>query len=68
MDNQKLLLAPPKIRLWRYLPILIILGFAAYLLAPQITILENPSSSGIGCGLGLAWKKLRFRKTFIECW
>ncbi len=41
MDNQKKLLAPPKIRPWRYLPILIILGLAAYLLLPQITTLEN---------------------------
>jgi len=68
MDNQKLLLPPPKIRLWRYLPILIILGLAAYLLAPQITTLENSSSSGTGCGRGLAWKKLRFRKPFVEWW
>jgi hypothetical protein len=57
MDNQKILLAPPKIRLWRYLPILIILGLAAYLLALQITTLKNSSSSGTGCGPGLAWKK-----------
>jgi hypothetical protein len=31
----------PKIRLWRYLPILIIFGLAVYLLVPQITTLEN---------------------------
>lgn len=31
----------PKIRLWRYLPILIILGLAVHLLVPQITTLEN---------------------------
>jgi uncharacterized protein (TIRG00374 family) len=34
-------LKPPKIRLWRYLPILIILGLAVHLLLPQITSLEN---------------------------
>ena len=31
----------PKIRLWRYLPILIILGLAVHLLLPQITTLES---------------------------
>ena len=31
----------PKIRLWRYLPILLILGLAVHLLVPQITTLEN---------------------------
>jgi uncharacterized membrane protein YbhN (UPF0104 family) len=31
----------PKIRLWRYLPILIILGLAVHLLVPQITTLES---------------------------
>ncbi|MFN8381736.1 MAG: YbhN family protein [Anaerolineales bacterium] len=31
----------PKIRLWHYLPILIMLGVAVYLLMPQITILQN---------------------------
>ena len=31
----------PKIRLWHYLPVLIILGLAVYLLVPQITTLEN---------------------------
>lgn len=31
----------PKIRLWRYLPILIILGLAVHLLVPQIATLEN---------------------------
>jgi uncharacterized protein (TIRG00374 family) len=34
-------LKSPKIRPWRYLPILIILGLAVYLLLPQITTLEN---------------------------
>ena len=41
MDNQKDLLAPPKIRPWRYLPILIMLGLAAYLLLPQIASLQR---------------------------
>ena len=31
----------PHIRLWRYIPILIILGLAVHLLVPQITSLEN---------------------------
>jgi uncharacterized protein (TIRG00374 family) len=31
----------PKIRLWRYLPILLILGLAVHLLVPQITTLEK---------------------------
>jgi glycosyltransferase 2 family protein len=31
----------PKIRLWRYLPILIIMGLAVHLLLPQITTLEK---------------------------
>lgn len=31
----------PKIRAWRYLPILIILGLAVHLLVPQITALAN---------------------------
>jgi uncharacterized protein (TIRG00374 family) len=31
----------PKIRLWRYLPILIILGLAVHLLLPQIATLES---------------------------
>jgi uncharacterized protein (TIRG00374 family) len=31
----------PKIRLWRYLPILIVLGLAVHLLVPQITTLES---------------------------
>ncbi len=31
----------PKVRLWRYLPLLIILGLAVHLLLPQITTLEN---------------------------
>ena len=41
MENQKIIPAHPKIRPWRYLPILIILGLAAYLLLPQITSLKN---------------------------
>lgn len=32
---------PPKIRLWRYLPMLIILGLGVHLLLPQITTLEH---------------------------
>jgi len=32
---------PLKIRVWRYLPVLIILGLAVHLLIPQITTLEN---------------------------
>ena len=31
----------PKIRLWRYLPLLVILGLAVHLLLPQITTLGN---------------------------
>jgi len=31
----------PRIRLWRYLPILLVLGLAVQLLVPQITTLEN---------------------------
>jgi glycosyltransferase 2 family protein len=34
-------LKSPKIRLWRYLPILIMLGLAAYLLLPQIATLQH---------------------------
>ena len=41
MDNQKILRTTPKIRPWRYIPILIVLGLAAYLLVPKITTLEN---------------------------
>jgi uncharacterized protein (TIRG00374 family) len=41
MANLELPLKSPKIRLWRYLPILIILGLAVYLLVPQITTLEH---------------------------
>lgn len=41
MDNQEQQITPPKIRLWRYLPILIVLGLAVHLLLPQITTLEN---------------------------
>lgn len=33
--------APPKIRLWRYLPILVTMGLAVHLLLPQITTLEK---------------------------
>lgn len=32
---------PPKIRPWRYIPTLIIVGLAVYLLLPQIATLEN---------------------------
>jgi glycosyltransferase 2 family protein len=31
----------PRIRIWRYLPLLIILGLAVHLLVPQITTLQN---------------------------
>jgi uncharacterized membrane protein YbhN (UPF0104 family) len=41
MSEKQQTLPPPKIRLWRYLPILIILGLAVHLLVPQITSLEN---------------------------
>src|SRR5574341_208178 len=34
----------PKIRLWRYVPLLIILGLAVHLILPQITTLENSLS------------------------
>jgi glycosyltransferase 2 family protein len=40
MDNQENQ-PSPKIRLWRYLPILIILGLAVHLLVPQITTLTK---------------------------
>lgn len=41
MANHQPLLKSPKIRLWRYIPILIILGLAVHLLVPQITTLAN---------------------------
>ena len=41
MTDHELPLKSPKIRPWRYLPILIILGLAAYLLLPQIATLEH---------------------------
>src|SRR5512136_2210519 len=41
MDNLEQPPASPKIRLWRYLPILIVLGLAVHLLLPQITTLEH---------------------------
>ena len=45
MDDHEELLKSPKIHLRRYLPILIILGLAVYLLLPQITTLENSWSA-----------------------
>ncbi|HEY5270769.1 MAG TPA: YbhN family protein [Anaerolineales bacterium] len=41
MTNPELPLKSPRIRPWRYLPILIILGLAAYLLLPQIATLQH---------------------------
>jgi uncharacterized protein (TIRG00374 family) len=41
MTDPELPLKSPKIRPWRYLPILIILGLAAYLLLPQIATLQH---------------------------
>jgi uncharacterized protein (TIRG00374 family) len=41
MANHEQPLKSPKIRLWRYLPILIIMGLAVHLLLPQITTLES---------------------------
>jgi uncharacterized protein (TIRG00374 family) len=41
MTDLELTLKSPRIRPWRYLPILILLGLAAYLLLPQIATLEN---------------------------
>jgi len=41
MANDDHPLGSPRIRLWRYLPLLIILGLAVHLLVPQITTLEN---------------------------
>jgi len=46
----------PKLRLWRYLPILIILGLAVHLLVPQITTLEHSWS----VVKGLTWWALVF--------
>lgn len=41
MADRERPVAPPKIRLWRYLPILITMGLAVHLLLPQITTLEK---------------------------
>jgi glycosyltransferase 2 family protein len=41
MSDHEHHLKSPKIRFWRYLPILIILGLAAHLFVPQITTLES---------------------------
>jgi glycosyltransferase 2 family protein len=41
MDNPELPLKTPRIRPWRYLPILIVLGLAVYLLLPQIATLQH---------------------------
>jgi glycosyltransferase 2 family protein len=41
MANYEQPLKSPKIRPWRYLPILIMLGLAAYLLLPQIATLQR---------------------------
>ena len=41
MVNHELESSSSKIRLWRYLPILIIVGVAVYLLVPKITTLQN---------------------------
>jgi len=41
MTNPELPLKSPRIRPWRYLPILIILGLAAFLLLPQIATLQH---------------------------
>jgi uncharacterized protein (TIRG00374 family) len=41
MSEQEVPLNPPKMRLWRYLPILIVMGLAVHLLLPQITALEK---------------------------
>ncbi len=49
--DQEPLLKSPRIHLWRYLPILIILGLAVHLLVPQITTLENSWS----VVLGMVW-------------
>lgn len=44
MADQEQPVKPPKIRPWRYLPILLILGLAIHLLVPQITTLEKSMS------------------------
>jgi len=41
MAERKLTIRAPKVRLWRYLPILIILGLAVHLLLPQIADLRK---------------------------
>jgi len=41
MAEHELVLKSPKIRPWRYLPILIMLGLAAYLLLPQLATLQR---------------------------
>jgi uncharacterized protein (TIRG00374 family) len=41
MADPEELLPSPKIRIWRYLPILIVLGLAVYLLLPQISTLAQ---------------------------
>lgn len=41
MADGKLTIRAPKVRLWRYLPILIILGLAVHLLLPQIADLRK---------------------------
>lgn len=41
MANQEHHIHPPKIRLWPYLPLLIVLGLAVHLLLPQLTTLEH---------------------------
>src|SRR5574340_182614 len=41
MAKQEHHIPPPKIRLWRYLPLLVILGLGVHLLLPQITTLEH---------------------------
>lgn len=41
MVNHEQSVTPPRIRLWPYIPILIILGLAVYLLVPQITNWED---------------------------
>lgn len=51
MINKEKFRSFPKIRVWRYLPILIILGLAVHLLVPQITTLEHSWS----VVKGLSW-------------
>jgi hypothetical protein len=41
MANHEQPMKSPKIRLWRYLPILIIMGLAVHLFLPQLTTLES---------------------------